>query len=159
MDKGFNKTILISGGIGAGIGIATPILAERLVPQFWNADPLISGQPWSQKKILLPLGIGTGLTIGGVLAFQKNESLGALLGVAGFVMAVKSAFDLIVLLMTPGAGLRMQRNFQRPYIPPRPMVTNNSGGEIGRTTSAYTPRSNKTSSETATKIKNYTIWA
>jgi len=120
----FDKKMVLCGAAGALTGITVPVGMERFLPQYWNANLIIAGQSWSQRKIVFPLAIGGSLMAVGYFARNKNENFSAFSFVAGAVMAIKAALDLINLF-SPSAGLRLnvgQR--QRAIVSPIVVVPN-----------------------------------
>lgn len=176
-----DRKILLAAGAGAGVGVCLPVIFSRYFGAWWNSQ-LIPG--WNSQlntnKILIPLIGGSGLAVAGVMLYQRNEKLGALVGIAGIVLAIQGAWSLIETFLTPEIKLYQggQRIYNRPVAGMSPVYRqgqDNMGRVItgrsmpgnavrpmnvredGRTISQYSPRPDRTSEQSMTKIKNYTI--
>lgn len=115
---------ILAGSAGVVTGIAGPIIFEKFAPSIWGDNQIIPNVTgaWNKGKILLPIGIGTGLASAGVFAYQRNETLGSFLAMAGFAMLAKGIFDLIVTFITPSASARLSSQRQRPIFSPVTVV-------------------------------------
>lgn len=139
-------------------GAATGAMISPLLKKYYNVEffPLPYGI--GRSPVLIPAVLGGSALIGGL--FTKDENLRLFLLPFAGAAIVTAALEVILNQM----NLRSQRMpiRQMPQYRPtppiaRPMVSQGNGN--GRVISMYTPRSNKSASETQTKISSQIIYS
>lgn len=152
-----NKSLVFPIATGGFIGASiSPVLKK-----FYDVE-IIPGLPFGigRAPVFVPLTVGSGSLIAGTLS--HDEFLSPFLVALGAASLATGVCELVLnQLNVRNQRLQRPMTMNRPIVPqfvnrPRPMIASQSRSQ---TVNPNTPRSSKTSEETATKIKNYTIWA
>jgi hypothetical protein len=147
--KNLGSSTVVYGAVGAAAGVAIPIVAK----DYLNSEEIVPGfGVWGQKRIFIPLAAGAGSLVAGAVSYRKNINIAALLCSLGITLIVPA---VVAGLTSNGSAARLNRSPVRypcSALRPSPVATVNAG-----VVSQYSPRPNRTSEESATKITKKVI--